>query len=83
MGRLQNNPSIGWVHPKSTHARPLKEPNHVPEQNQFVFLTCVGLLGLTLTQPSTLMKHSGTPFVHSGLLALPTTKARILCLDSL
>jgi hypothetical protein len=20
MGRLQNNPSIGWVHPKSTHA---------------------------------------------------------------
>jgi hypothetical protein len=19
MGRLQNNPSIGWVHPKSTH----------------------------------------------------------------
>jgi len=21
MGRLQNNPSIGWVHPKSTHAR--------------------------------------------------------------
>jgi hypothetical protein len=23
MGRLQNNPSIGWVHPKSTHARPL------------------------------------------------------------
>jgi len=23
MGRLQNNPSIGWVHPKSTHAPPL------------------------------------------------------------
>ncbi len=24
MGRLQNSPSIGWVHPKSTHyARPL------------------------------------------------------------
>jgi hypothetical protein len=23
MGRLQNNPSIGWVHPKSTHAHPL------------------------------------------------------------
>jgi hypothetical protein len=23
MGRLQNNPSIGWVQPKSAHARPL------------------------------------------------------------
>jgi hypothetical protein len=20
MGRFQNNPSIGWIHPKSTHA---------------------------------------------------------------
>ncbi len=26
MGRLPNNPSIGWVHPKSTHARPLAWP---------------------------------------------------------
>jgi len=23
MGRFQNNPSIGWLHPKSTHAHPL------------------------------------------------------------
>jgi hypothetical protein len=23
MGRLQNNPSIEWVHSKSTHAHPL------------------------------------------------------------
>ncbi len=23
MSRFQNNPSIGWVHPKSAHARPL------------------------------------------------------------
>jgi hypothetical protein len=23
MGRLQNNPSIGWVHPKFTHVHPL------------------------------------------------------------
>jgi len=23
MGRLQSNPSIGWVHPKSTHVHPL------------------------------------------------------------
>jgi hypothetical protein len=23
MGRFQNNPSIGWVHPKSTHPSPL------------------------------------------------------------
>jgi hypothetical protein len=28
MGRLQNNPSIGRVHPKSTHARPLAWDNH-------------------------------------------------------
>jgi hypothetical protein len=28
MGRLQNNPSIGWVHPKSTHARPLAWDNN-------------------------------------------------------
>jgi len=27
MGRLQNNPSIGWVHPKSTHAHPLTWAN--------------------------------------------------------
>jgi hypothetical protein len=27
MGRLQNNPSIGWVHPKSTHAHPLARDN--------------------------------------------------------
>ncbi len=23
MGRLLNNPSMGWVNPKSTHVRPL------------------------------------------------------------
>jgi hypothetical protein len=28
MGRLQNNPSIGWVHPKSTHAHPLAWGNN-------------------------------------------------------
>ncbi len=27
MGRFQNNPSIGWVHPKSTHACPLAWAN--------------------------------------------------------
>jgi hypothetical protein len=27
MGRLQNNPSRGWVHPKSTHAHPLAWAN--------------------------------------------------------
>jgi hypothetical protein len=26
-GRFQNNPSIGWVHPKPTHARPLAWTN--------------------------------------------------------
>jgi hypothetical protein len=37
MGRLQNNPSIGWVHPKSTHEHSLawgnknmKEPLGLP-----------------------------------------------------
>jgi hypothetical protein len=28
MGRLQNNPSIGWVHPKFTHAHPLAWGNN-------------------------------------------------------
>jgi len=28
MGRLQNNPSIGWVHPKSTHVCPLAWGNN-------------------------------------------------------
>jgi hypothetical protein len=39
MGRLQNNPSIGWdnpsigwVHPKSTHARPLAWGNKKKEK---------------------------------------------------
>jgi hypothetical protein len=34
MGRLQNNPSIGWVHPKSTHARPLAWGNNHNEPNE-------------------------------------------------
>jgi hypothetical protein len=28
MGGLQNNPSIGWVYPKSTHPRPLAWGNN-------------------------------------------------------
>ncbi len=28
MGRLQNNLSIGWVHPKSTYAHPLAWGNN-------------------------------------------------------
>jgi hypothetical protein len=28
MGRLQNNPSIGWLHPKSTNACPLAQGNN-------------------------------------------------------
>jgi hypothetical protein len=27
MGRFQNNPSSGWMHPKSTHAHPLTWAN--------------------------------------------------------
>jgi hypothetical protein len=32
MGRFQNNPSIGWVHPKSTHACPLAQDNKKPKK---------------------------------------------------
>jgi hypothetical protein len=47
MRRLQNNPSSGWVHPKSTHARPLAwakkkltcEPITLSIQPTFDFLT--------------------------------------------
>jgi hypothetical protein len=28
MGRLQDSPSTGWVHPKSTHAQPLPWANN-------------------------------------------------------
>jgi len=30
MGRFQNNPSIGWVHPKSIHVCPLTWGNKKP-----------------------------------------------------
>jgi hypothetical protein len=33
MGKLQNNPSIGWVDPKSTHAHPLAWSNIKIKQN--------------------------------------------------
>ncbi len=33
MGRLQNNPSIGWVHPKSRHACLLVWDNKKPKKN--------------------------------------------------
>jgi hypothetical protein len=33
MGRFQNNPSIGWVHPKSTHAWPLAWGNKKKQLN--------------------------------------------------
>jgi hypothetical protein len=29
MNKFQNNPSIGWVHPKSTHACPLVQGNNM------------------------------------------------------
>ncbi len=45
MGRLQNNPSIGWVHPKSTHVCPLAWGNkmHMVNWNPFrhLFWGCV------------------------------------------
>ncbi len=33
MGRLQNNPSIGWVHPKFTHVHPLAWANNKHDVN--------------------------------------------------
>ncbi len=33
MGRLQNNPSIGWVHSKSTHVHPLALGNKYHSMN--------------------------------------------------
>jgi hypothetical protein len=36
MGRLQNNPSIEWVHPKSTHAHPLAWGNN--KKLKYIFL---------------------------------------------
>jgi hypothetical protein len=38
MGRLQNNPSIGWVHPKSTHAHPLAWGNKNMQVTNFPLL---------------------------------------------
>jgi hypothetical protein len=37
MGRLQNNPSIGWVHPKSTHVHPLAWGNKNVEMIFLIF----------------------------------------------
>jgi hypothetical protein len=34
MGRLQNNPSIEWVQPKSTHVNPLTWGNKKMEENE-------------------------------------------------
>jgi hypothetical protein len=39
MGRRQNNPSIGCVHPKSTHGRPLAWGNKKLKNNQIT--TCL------------------------------------------
>ncbi len=42
MGRLQNNLSIGWVHPRSTHDRPLTWGNENSKENlEFDFLANV------------------------------------------
>jgi hypothetical protein len=40
MGRFQNNPSIGCVHPKSTHAHPLAWGN---KKKQGTLSACLGL----------------------------------------
>jgi len=45
MGRLQNNPSIGWVHPKSTHAHPLAWGNKNMRVTNFPLLQKFGKLG--------------------------------------
>jgi hypothetical protein len=45
MGRLQNNPSIGWVHPKSTHAHSLAWGNKNMRVTNFPLLQKFGKLG--------------------------------------
>jgi hypothetical protein len=45
MGRLQNNPSIGWVHPKSTHAHPLAWANKNMQVTNFPLLQKFEKLG--------------------------------------
>jgi hypothetical protein len=42
MGRLQNNLSIGWVHPKSRHAHPLAWGNNNGSGKHFVVDWCLG-----------------------------------------
>jgi hypothetical protein len=48
MGKLQNNPSsIGWVHPKSTHARPLPWGNKNCKRNKTeTFYILAGVMGM-------------------------------------
>jgi hypothetical protein len=50
MGRLQNNQSTGWVHPKSTHARPLAWANK--NLNVFSFGFTWGLNNLSTHPPN-------------------------------
>ncbi len=42
MGRLKNNPSIGWVHPKSKHACAWGNRNlwHLEHMQSFPLATC-------------------------------------------
>jgi hypothetical protein len=42
MGRLQNNPSIGWVHPKSTYVHPLAWGNNNIHTQKSTLTTFVG-----------------------------------------
>jgi hypothetical protein len=44
MGRLQNNPSIEWVHPKSTHMDPLAWGNN--KENVIINLIVYRSLGI-------------------------------------
>jgi hypothetical protein len=52
MGRLQNNPSIGWVHPKSTHAGPLAWGNNKGNKKATMKLKIVPTHLVTKVKPT-------------------------------
>ncbi len=57
MGRLQNNPSIGWVHPKSTHVHPLAWGNEKEKPTWWLWPVWSWMTNL----------HVGTYVIHASM----------------
>jgi hypothetical protein len=62
MGRFQNNPSIGWVHPKSAQVHPLARGN---KKNVKIFI-----IGVKWT--------NAVPFAASTLIAIISKNVEIV-----